>query len=227
MSKWEIRGLGYEDAEVRATVDDRSITGYGIVFNKWSQDLGGFREIILPEAINGVIERSDVLALMNHDMSRGVLARCTQGKGSMSLRADNKGVQYSFKAPKYNLGDELLEGVERGDIRASSFAFTVAPGGDQWDKNEDGTWNRTVKSFDKIYDMSPVYSPAYTDTTVAKRSLDAIKEMSEPVKEETKPPVIDEVTVEPIVEFQRSAATDLEQAYRLYIDEFEINNLTR
>lgn len=226
MSKWEVRGLGYEDAEVRATGEDRSITGYGIVFNKWSQDLGGFREIILPEAIEGVIERSDVLALMNHDMSRGVLARCTQGKGSMSLRADNKGVQYSFKAPKYNLGEELLEGVERGDIRASSFAFTVPTGGDHWEKRED-TWERTIKQFDKIYDMSPVYSPAYTDTTVAKRSLDAIREMSEPVREETKPTVTDEVADEPIVEFQRSVATDLELEYRQYIQESEFNNLMR
>jgi len=226
MSKWEIRGIGYEDAEVRAA-GDRAIEGYGIVFNKWSVDLGGFREVILPEAIEGVLERSDVLALLNHDVNRGVLARCTQGKGSMTLKANEKGVRYNFNAPKYNLGDELLEGVERGDIRASSFAFTVAPGGDQWDKNEDGTWNRTVKAFDKIFDMSMVYSPAYTDTTVAKRSLDAIKEMSEPIKEEVKPPVAVEVPDEPIINFQRSAATDLEQAYRLYIDEYEINNLTR
>ena len=226
MSKWEIRGIGYEDAEVRAA-GDRAIEGYGIVFNKWSVDLGGFREVILPEAIEGVLERSDVLALLNHDVNRGVLARCTQGKGSMTLKANEKGVRYNFNAPKYNLGDELLEGVERGDIRASSFAFTVAPGGDQWDKNEDGTWNRTVKAFDKIFDMSMVYSPAYTDTTVAKRSLDAIKEMSEPIKEEVKPPVAVEVPDEPIISFQRSAATDLEQAYRLYIDEYEINNLTR
>ena len=226
MSKWEIRGLGYEDAEVRATGEDRSITGYGIVFNKWSVDLGGFREIILPEAIEGVIERSDVLALMHDDMSRGVLARCTNGKGSMKLDVDSRGMKYSFNAPKYNLGDELLEGVERGDIRASSFAFTVPQGGDHWEKRED-SWERTIKQFDKIYDMSPVYSPAYTDTTVAKRSLDAIKEMSEPIKEEVKPPVTVEVPDEPIISFQRSAATDLEQAYRLYIDEYEINNLKR
>ena len=214
MNKWEIRGIGYEDAEVRAA-GDRAIEGYGIVFNKWSLDLGGFREIILPEAINGVLERSDVLALMNHDLSRGVLARCTQGKGSMSLDITEKGMKYSFKAPKFNLGDELLEGVERGDIRASSFAFTVAPGGDSWDKNDDGSWNRTVKAFDKIYDCSPVYSPAYTDTTVAKRSLEQIKEVSEPVV--VKPPVTDEVPDEPITVSQRDAVSDLELKYKQYI----------
>jgi uncharacterized protein len=223
MSKWEVRGLGYEDAEVRATGEDRSITGYGIVFNKWSVDLGGFREIILPEAITGVLERSDVLALLNHDVKRGVLARCTQGKGSMTLRANEKGVRYNFNAPKYNLGDELLEGVERGDIRASSFAFTVAPGGDQWDKNEDGTWNRTVKAFDKIFDVSMVYSPAYTDTTVAKRSLEQIKEISEPVHNEVKPPV--EETEEPITVSQRSNVEDLELKYKQYIQIEQLKSL--
>jgi hypothetical protein len=226
MDKLEVRGIAYEDAEVRA-IGDRAIEGYGIVFQKWSLDLGGFREIILPEAMEGVLDRSDVLALLNHDISRGILARYTKGKGSMGLRITETGVRYNFNAPKYSLGDEVLEGVERGDIRASSFAFTVAPGGEQWEKNEDGTWNRTIKAFDKIFDMSMVYSPAYTDTTVAKRSLDAIKEMSEPIKEEVKPPVTVEVPDEPIISFQRSAATDLEQAYRLYIDEYEINNLTR
>ena len=224
MSKWEIRGIGYEDAEVRAT-GDRAIEGYGIVFNKWSQDLGGFREMIMPEAINGVIERSDVLALMNHDMSKGVLARCTYGKGSMSLKVTDRGVLYSFSAPKYNLGNELLEGVERGDIRASSFAFTVAKEGETWTQAGDGLYERVITQFDKVYDMSAVYSPAYTDTTVAKRSLDAIKEMSEPVKEEAKPPVADEAADEPIVESQRSAVSDLELRYRQYIQERQFKEL--
>lgn len=221
MSKWEIRGIGYEDAEVRAT-GDRAIEGYGIVFNKWSQDLGGFREMIMPEAINGVIERSDVLALMNHDMSKGVLARCTNGKGSMSLKVTDRGVLYSFSAPKYNLGNELLEGVERGDIRASSFAFTVADGGQNWVKNGD-MYERVITQFDKVYDMSAVYSPAYTDTTVAKRSLEQIKEISEPVHNVVKPPV--EETEEPITVSQRSNVEDLELKYKQYIQIEQLKSL--
>lgn len=227
MGKMEIRSLGLEDAEVRAEGESRTISGYGVVFNSESRDLNGFTEIILPEAIKDVLPQSDVLALLNHQMEKGVLARCAYGNGSMTLQVDNRGVKYSFKAPRFNLGDEVLEGVERGDIRSSSFAFTIAPGGERWDKKEDGTWLRTISKFDRIFDMSPCYTGAYADTTVARRSLDAIKEMSEPIKEEVKPPVTVEVPDEPIISFQRSAATDLEQAYRLYIDEYEINNLTR
>ena len=226
MSKWEIRSLPSDDAEVRAIGEDRAIEGYGIVFNKWSVDLGGFREMTLPEAVDGVIERSDVFALMNHSFDKGVLARCTQGKGSMKLTIDDKGVKYSFAAPRYDLGNELLEGVGRGDIRSSSFSFTVAPKGDKFEKGEDGMWERTVRKFDRVFDMSPVYSPAYTDTTVAKRSIEELEadKSQEPI--ETKPPDSVELSVEPIVEYQRKVVSDVELRYRQYKQELELKNLS-
>jgi HK97 family phage prohead protease len=226
MSKWEIRSLPAEEAEVRAK-EDRAVEGYGVVFNSWSRDLGGFREMIKPEAINGVIERSDVFALMNHSFEKGVLARSTQGKGSMKLAPDGKGVKYSFMAPKYDLGNELLEGVERGDIRASSFSFTVVPGGDKFEKGEDGIWERTITQFDQLYDMSPVYSPAYTETTVAKRSIQELEavEKSEPI--EAKPPDSVELPDEPIEEYQRKVVSDVELRYRQYKQELELKNLQK
>ncbi len=45
MSDLETRAF----AECRATVDGRRIEGYAIVFHSLSENLGGFREIILPE----------------------------------------------------------------------------------------------------------------------------------------------------------------------------------
>jgi len=177
MKEKEIREYT-EDAELRvaAVENSRTIEGYGIVFNKQSVLLGGmFSEIIRPEAVDGVIERSDILALINHDVSKGVLARSTNGKGTMSLTIDKKGVKYNFDAPNYELGNELIEGVKRGDIRTSSFAFTVAEGGDSWQPLEDGTYLRIITKFDELYDMSPCYREAYSDTTVALRSLTEIK----------------------------------------------------
>jgi HK97 family phage prohead protease len=215
-SNWEIRSIPSDDAEVRAVGDDRSIEGYGIVFNKESRDLGGFTEVILPEAIEGVVDRSDVLALMNHDINKGVLARCTNGKGSMELRADDKGVKYSFKAPKFNLGNELLEGVERGDIRASSFAFTVPIGGDRWEKQEDGHYKRTVMQFDEIYDMSPCYRAAYVDTTVARRSIEELQKIDNPEAIVVKPEVGEEPAPEPITRMEDVEASNLELQFRIY-----------
>ena len=185
----EIRTLDIV-SELRTVGDSRNVEGYGIVFNKESRDLGGFTEIILPEAIEGVIEKSDVLALMNHNDDRGILARSVNGKGSLSMTVDAKGVKYGFESPHTALGDELVEGIKRKDITGSSFAFTTLPDGESWDRDKEGKVVRTIKKFDKIYDMSPCYREAYQDTTVALRSLGEYNKISEGVIEgKTNPPI--------------------------------------
>ena len=154
-------------------VESRKVEGYASVFNSRSKDLGGFTEIIDPAAFEGVIKKSDVLALLNHDKDRGVLARSRKGVGSLKLSVDERGLLYSFEAPNTALGDELVEGLKRGDITTSSFAFTVS--GEKWTKEEDGSYLRTITQIDKLFDVSPVYNEAYEDTTVALRSLEALK----------------------------------------------------
>ena len=169
----EIRGISY-----RATVDEenRRVEGYALLFNVDSRPMwgGDLIERIAPTALDGVLEKSDVLCLMNHDESRGVLARWRMGEGSLSLTVDEKGLRYAFDAPKTALGDELVEALKRGDIAESSFAFTVEK--DNWERKEDGTYVRTIVQIDRLYDVSPVYYPAYEDTSVALRSLEGYKE---------------------------------------------------
>lgn len=179
------------DIEFRSE-ESRKVEGYASVFNSRSKDLGGFTEIIDPSAFDGVIERSDVLALLNHDQDRGVLARSRKGVGSLMLTIDERGLHYSFDAPHTTLGDELIEGLKRGDISTSSFAFTVS--GERWDKEEDGRYVRTITQIDKLFDVSPVYNEAYEDTTVALRSLDAVR------AEEEKEEVEDEEPKDEVVE---------------------------
>jgi HK97 family phage prohead protease len=176
----EVRIISDVDSEVRILADSRHVEGHGIVVNSVSRDMGGWREVILPEAINGLIESNDVLALVNHNVDKGVLARSTNGQGSLNLSVDVKGLAYSFDAPKTNLGDELIEGIKRGDIRTSSFAFTIK---DQKrdapiEKQPDGTWLRTIKKFDSIHDVSMVYHEAYENTDVALRELRSLEEQN-------------------------------------------------
>ena len=170
MTNKEIRTIDvYDNEELRAIGNSRQIEGYGIVFNKESRDLGGFKEIILPSAIEGVIEKSDILALMNHDISRGILARSSKGIGTLKLGVDSKGVRYAFKSPNTALGNELIEGILRKDIRGSSFAFSVSPDGEKWERRNDGSVIRTISKFKELFDMSPCYREAYQDTNVALR----------------------------------------------------------
>lgn len=156
--------------------ESRTVSGYAIVFNSDSTGISGFTERISPTALEGVVEKSDVLCLLNHNEDRGVLARSNKGEGSLALEIDEIGLKYTFEAPNTALGDELLEGLRRGDISTSSFAFTVEK--DTWSKNEDGTYLRTIDSINELFDVSPVYRAAYDSTSVKidSRGLDAIKE---------------------------------------------------
>jgi hypothetical protein len=97
-------------------------------------------------------------------------------KGSLSLSVDDKGLRYKFTAPATQLGDEVLEGISRGDIRTSSFAFAVDDSGQDWKKQADGTFLRTITSFADIMDVSAVYKEAYPDTSVALRSMEGLRE---------------------------------------------------
>jgi len=153
--------------------NSRQIVGYAAVFDTWSQDLGGFIEQIDKRAFDGVVEKSDVMAVLNHNIERGLLARSKNGEGSLNLEVDEIGLKYTFEAPKTAIGDEVLEGVKRGDITASSFVFTVES--DEWDFTKSPA-QRTIKKVNLLFDISPVYTPAYLDTTVAQRSIDTHKE---------------------------------------------------
>ena len=168
----EIRNLG----DV-SSLEGRTVEGYAIVFASLSNDLGGFHEIISRSALDGIIEKSDVLCLLNHNEDKGVLARSNKGVGSLTLSIDDRGLKYSFEAPNTALGDELLEGLRRGDISTSSFAFTV--GSDSWEKREDGSYLRTINSIKELFDVSPVYQPAYSDTSVDTRGLDQLRDKEE------------------------------------------------
>lgn len=163
--------------EIRAiTPDSREVSGYAIVFNTESTGISEFREIIAPTALDGVIEKSDVLCLLNHNEDKGVLARSNKGSGSLKLEIDERGLKYTFEAPNTTLGDELLEGIKRGDITTSSFCFRAES--DRWSKMEDGTYLRTIDKIGELFDVSPVYRAAYDATSVQvdSRGLDEIKE---------------------------------------------------
>ena len=145
----------------------RTVSGYGSVFNSQSEDLG-FIETIDPNAITEeTIKRSDVFATLNHDMDK-ILARCKYGSGSLELKCDDKGLYYRFDAPNTDLGDELLEYLNRGEIDSSSFAFTVKR--DEWTKGADGKTYRRILEIDQVFDISPVFCAAYPEAICQKRN---------------------------------------------------------
>ena len=155
--------------------DSRILSGYAAVFNSESKDLGGFTEMISPDAFEGVIERSDVFAVLDHDRNK-VLARSKMGKGSLELNIDSKGLQFRFESPNTTLGNDVLSMVKRGDLTDASFCFTVED--ESWQKREDGSYLRTINKIGDLFDVAICYNGAYPEsyTEVALRSLDKFKE---------------------------------------------------
>ena len=180
--------------EIRATnstpvvsQDSRTVEGYAVVFNSQSEDLG-FYETINPSAITEeVLMRSDVFCLFNHDQDK-VLARSKYGTGSLQLQLDERGLKYTFQAPNTDLGDELLEYLRRGDIDSSSFAFTVSTdeGSEVWTTGTDGRQYREILKIDSLHDVSPVWTPAYSSTSVSQRTLDKLNQLREMQDEKEK-----------------------------------------
>lgn len=164
----------------RANEDSRLIEGVAVVFNSESQDLG-FIETIDPQAISEeTINNSDIFATLDHDKTRGILARSRYGSGTLNLDLREDGLHYSFEAPHSPLGDELLEYLSRGEITTSSFAFVVDQNdGDEWFRDENNQLRRHIKKIYRIYDVSPVFEPAYLETDCVKRKLEDIDTINE------------------------------------------------
>ena len=171
----EIRNI--QNQIVRSSEDSRLVEGVALVFNSESQDMGYFETISANAIDEDTIKRSDIFCYLNHDENRGVLARSRYGVGSLSLSLESDGLHYRFEAPKTQLGDELLSYLSRGEITTSSFAFTIADGGDRWYRDENGTLRREITKIDRLFDVSPVFEPAYLATACAKRKLDEITEL--------------------------------------------------
>ena len=155
--------------EVRAATNEKGapvIAGISPMFNVVSDDLGGFREIILPSALNGILDIADVRGRFDHDL---VLGRNKSGTLSLELRDD--GLHYEIEI---NQDDPEAMGayarVKRQDVDGSSFMFDVPEGGDKWTEMDDGSYLRTIHQFNGLYDVGPVAYPAYPQTNAYVRS---------------------------------------------------------
>ncbi len=177
----EVRIITPEAGEMRSDPKTGQVSGYALKFNTRSKLLmGQFYETIKPGALDGVLEKSDVLALLEHDRRRGILGRSTNGVGTLDLTVDDKGLRYAFTPPDTELGREVVQYLKRGDIKASSFHFELANGGDSWSRRSDGKLDRDILKYDEIKDVSLVFQPAYPETTATIRSLEEFKKSLEP-----------------------------------------------
>ena len=178
-------------AEFRNEENSRIIRGLAIPAGSRSDLLyGEFYETIEPTALEDVIDRFDVKLYVNHDSSQGTFARSKYGKGSLRLFLTDRGLEFETEAPNTAFGDMLLEGIRRGDFDSMSFAF--APDEENWEQNEDGTYNRTIKHIGLLDEVSILScAPAYSATEVNCRSLENFKEELRQAEEEKKKQILE------------------------------------
>lgn len=158
-----------------------TITGSAAVFNQRSELLQTpwgepFREIIKPGAFDGVLG-DDVRGLFNHDPNY-VLGR--SASKTLRIFVTDTELAYEIDAPQtQTIQDLVIAPMKRGDVNQSSFAFSVASGGDEWDyDDEDGVLLRTITKVKRLYDVSPTTFPAYSaaESSLSTRSLEQFKE---------------------------------------------------
>jgi len=142
------------------------LVGHAAVFNAPSEDLGGFREIVAPGAFSQTIVEDDIRALFNHDANQ-ILGR--NRASTLRLAEDSQGLAYEIDLPDTQLARDLAASVERGDISGNSFSFQTLE--DRWERLQAGEM-RTLISV-RLFDVGPVVFPAYPQTDVALRSLEA------------------------------------------------------
>lgn len=140
----------------------RRIGGFALRYGQ-VYDLGWFSEEIRAGALDAA-DMTDVVALFNHDPNMP-LARSSAG--TLTLRNDSEGLYYEFEAPESPNGENVAVAIERGDVKASSWAFTVSDY--EWEKKDDKE-HRVITKIKRVYDVSPVTYPANPDTSVALRS---------------------------------------------------------
>lgn len=151
--------------ELRADGGKLTAAGYAAVFNKLSQNLGGFVEQVAPGAFAKTIQEQDIRALFNHD-ENAVLGR--NMSGTLRLSEDGTGLTYEIDLPDTTAGRDVARLLERKDVSGSSFGFRMIA--DEWGETDTGFPLRTLRQV-SLRDVGPVTFPAYSDSTSALRSL--------------------------------------------------------
>jgi len=164
--EFERRVYPLHELRIEAGEKRRELVGHAAVFDSYSEEMWGFREVIKPGAFEETIKTGDVRALFNHDPNY-VLGR--NKAGTLKLAEDSRGLRVRISPPDVQWANDLMTSIDRGDISQMSFAFRGLE--EKWEK-EDGEDVRILEKV-KLFDVSPVTFPAYSDTDIALRSLQA------------------------------------------------------
>jgi len=136
------------------TSEDKRIRGR-VPYDVESRDLGGWREVIMPGALDGA-KLDELVVTVDH-------AGLPLGRypGTLELEDRSDGMHWSVSPPESRA--DVVEAVERGDLRAGSWRMRVQR--DSWNGDV-----RHVHEIAELRDVSIVTAAAYESAAVEYRS---------------------------------------------------------
>lgn len=151
------------------------VSGYAAVFHR-SDDHGTtyrfadsrgrmITERIKAGAFDKALIQDDVIAMYSHS-HLDVLGRVSSG--TLRLSVDARGLRYSITMPETR--NDVLELIQRGDVKGSSFSFKPRDGGQRWFQ-DNGVTIRDLTDL-QVFDVGPTCSPAYGSTTADAGTID-------------------------------------------------------
>lgn len=143
------------------------VEGYASTFEPYKlfeRDGVEYYEKIEPTAFDGA-DLSDVVFRVNH--TGRVYARTSAG--SVELWHDEHGLGNKTDLGRTQAARDLYEDIKAGNYPQMSFAFTVAPDGDHYDR---ATHTRVIEKIAKVFDVSPVDFPANPGTELSVSTRD-------------------------------------------------------
>ena len=165
--------------------ESRVIEGTAIVFGKRSINLmpghptREMYEVIEPSAVTvELLNRSDIVLTYEHNQE-AVLGAWVNGKGTLTLKRTDAGVEMSCELGNSSTANDALDRIKRGDVRSMSFGMWVdlyEEGNVQYEKLEERSadgkeiWIRHINHIDGLFDVTICHRPAYPDTEVEVRS---------------------------------------------------------
>lgn len=194
-SKFERRFLKQDKAEIRTVEKENNlpvITGYFAKFNVMSEDMWGFRERIEPGFFAEALKNSDVVDLLNHDVSEIMGRESAYGdEGKLELWEDEFGLAYRVTPPDTQyVRDKFLTPIRLGLIQGNSFGFYTKEDGYRLepDPENQNSWIRNLlpNGCEELLDGSQVVYPAYPDTELQLRSINAEMALEQIKKAETR-----------------------------------------
>ncbi len=162
--EWEMDSL-----EIRGEGDGQKVRGQGVPFDRFSEDMGGWREVIRQGAATESLKENNIAMLWAHDPAQPV-SRVGATRHALELEERSSGVWFTQSAEAFT--EFQLQKISDGVVEKMSFGFFIE------DHENDQRWTegagqktalREILKMN-LREISPVVFPAYTSTKVALRS---------------------------------------------------------